>query len=46
MDDSNFIISEEKLMFREAKLLKSTLVINYRAGFGVILAYGKKQIFY
>ena len=37
MDDSNFIISEEKLKF--------TLVINYRAGFGVIWA-GKVQIFF
>lgn len=45
MDDSNFIISEENLTFREAKLLKSTLVVNYRAGFEVILDRGRGQLF-
>lgn len=44
MDDSNFIISKGKLRIREDKLVKSTLVVNSRAGFEVSLYCERIQL--
>lgn len=46
LDDSNFIISKEKWRFREDKLVKSTSVVNSRAGFEVILYCEKDTTLY